>query len=436
MTSRRVATGVSAFAVSVLMASSAWAQRESGPYGALFGGKDQSVTQSLALNWSLYSGYDDTLLDQARALAFDPRYQVSGGFAGGQAGLGYSLRQGSTQFTLDTSTMVRRYSSTGDISTPTVNLSSGLVFGLGPRVTVHGDVGGSYASFYQFAPFELDTGAVPSFSLAAVSAQSIVVSSGGGISANLTQRISLVADVAWQDARFVSAEAGRVTSRRASFRLQEKLTRDLGWHAGYGYREGIFNSIPTAGAGAIVHDLDIGLDYAHALSVSRRTSITFGSGSSITEPQAGVKRYSVSGHATLSKDIGRTWSSSVSYARGTQMIQGFSDVVLSDSVNGTLGGLLLPRLQLSVGAGYSVGEFVVDPTAPRYGTETANGRLGLAISQSVMLTAEYVYYRYNVPPGAFAVPDAVAPRMARQSIIVGVNGRVPFLNERSHRDSR
>ena len=443
MNRRRVATGVCAFAACCAVSTNAWAQREAGPFAGLFGGdRDADARQALTLNWSGYGGYDDTVLDQSVQLAADPRFQTSGEYGGLSLGLGFARNAGGNRFNFEGATGVRAYGATRDISAPTYTMSTGFALAPARRTTIVGSVGASYSSFYQFAPFlAVDPGGsanVPTYGFAAADQESLATSATIGLSQQLSSRMSLSTNVGWNRTRLQSAavDAIRLEGRSASLAVRGNVSRDLGFRLGYGFQDGHFGELPAIQTVAEVHNLDVGLDYNRALSFSRRTTLAFGSGSSIVQSHDRVRHFVLNGQASLTHEIRRTWTASLAYVRGTQFVHGFNDVVISDGVTAGLGGLLSPRLQLSTSAGYSTGQVGLAADRPRYGSYTGSGRLTVALSRVLGMYAQYMYYHYDVPPTSSAF-GVLPPRLGRQALTLGLNGTLPFMKDtRFPRDSR
>ena len=79
-------------------------------------------------------------------------------------------------------------------------------------------------------------------------------------------------------------------------------------------------TLPTA-----IHDIDVGVDYARPLSLTRRTTLDFGTGSSVvTMPtldlgqEAGATETQVRfvGDVGVTHEMGRTWRLRLGYNRG------------------------------------------------------------------------------------------------------------------------
>ena len=133
------------------------------------------------------------------------------------------------------------------------------------------------------------------------------------------------------------------------------------------------------------HNLNIGVDYRKPLSRSRRTFLRFRTGSVIAEELetgavigeqvetgAGIgdpvegRRFEATGSASLVHQIGRTWSAQAQYRREVGYLEGFARPVLSDSANGTLGGLLTRRTDFYVNVNYISGASGLRSGSPRF----------------------------------------------------------------------
>ena len=111
-----------------------------------------------------------------------------------------------------------------------------------------------------------------------------------------------------------------------------------------------------------IHNIDIGIDYAKALSVSRRTHFSFTTGSALFYVNQGITNvsdrqlnFALLGTANLTHEMGRTWTSSIAYRRSLDFHEGFADPFLAQSVSADLRGLLSRRLSFASGAWYSSG---------------------------------------------------------------------------------
>src|SRR5207247_8172570 len=144
--------------------------------------------------------------------------------------------------------------------------------------------------------------------------------------------------------------------------------------------------------------LDLGIDYSRALSFSRHTKFSFGSGSSaLTEAQR--TRYVLTGSATLTREIGRTWNARLTARRGLQLLEGFSGPVLSDSVTATFGGAVSRRISFSSSAATSSGDLGVTGGNRHYSTVTGAAGVGVTLTRRLAFEGQYSYYRHRFADG-------------------------------------
>jgi hypothetical protein len=177
------------------------------------GGRGRDSEQTLALRWSGYAGYDDTVLDQAIPLTGDPRFQPSGRYGGALIGLGYARGAAGNRLSVDGFTDIRAYRATGDISAPTNMVSTALALSPTRRTTISGSFNASYSSFYQFAPFlgadVSGAGNAPTYEFAAVPQRSLSTAATIGLSQRLSSRTALSTNIGWNRTRFGGAGVGR-----------------------------------------------------------------------------------------------------------------------------------------------------------------------------------------------------------------------------------
>lgn len=172
-------------------------------------------------------------------------------------------------------------------------------------------------------------------------------------------------------------------------------------------------------------DIDIGLDYARPLSASRRTRLNFTSGSSLT-PQNGKTYYRVTGEASLTHEIGRTWNAAVRYRRELQYVELFPQPYFGDGVVISLRGQISRRLDFAASGGSSIGDFGLDTNGRGFHTYTGTMRINLSVTKHWALFSEGVYYRYGFAERPL---DATFPgRLERYTARVGLKLWFPILD--------
>jgi hypothetical protein len=418
----------------------AWAQRETGPYGNLFGGQPNGdVNQTLSLRWSAYGGQDDVIREQAQQLAAsDDRYRNNGDYGGLSGQVAYTRGAAENRFSVFGSTDARAYGALRDIPMPTFSTGTSFRVAAGKRTSLRGTFSGSLAPYAQFAPYitagSSSSEMVPfSYGFAVENRRSLGFGGDFGIVRQLSKRSTLGLDGVWQRGQFERGASSE--NRTARVMLTQAIANGFGVHGGYGYQDARFAFEDTPAA-TVLHNLDIGVDFNRALSVSRKTRVSFGTGSSIVRPAGGGSQYFLNGQATLEQGIGRTWTALAGYNRSSHFAQGFRDLLFLDAFSAGLGGQLATRVRVSSNASYSFGTVGLGAGAPSVGSYTGSARLGIALSRLVALTASYTYYAYDAPPTATTIPG-IAGQLNRQALMIGLSGWIPFINDvRPRRDSR
>jgi len=176
----------------------------------------------------------------------------------------------------------------------------------------------------------------------------------------------------------------------------------------------------TAAPAVKNQNVDVGIDYARPLSFSRRTTITFGSGTSIVTDQF-RSYYRVLADAGLTREIGRTWSLNGTYHRGVQYVEGLGGPVYADTVQMQVHGLVARRLDLGMTGGYSNGAIALSTVDSGYVTYTGAVTLRVALSRLVALDTQYAYYYYDFSSQATVLPG-IPGRLRRNSLRVGFSG--------------
>jgi hypothetical protein len=215
-----------------------------------------------------------------------------------------------------------------------------------------------------------------------------------------------------------TAFAGTATgfiAHAVGFRLTRQFSRHASLRAGYGYQFG--GGAVTPDGRAHAHNIDLGIDYGGALKFSKRTTVTFGSGSSVLTEATGPA-YRMSVDASLTRVIGQTGRAHVTYRRGVQVLEGFGGPVLFDAINAGLDGSLTRRLTFSSSVGVSSGA-VGSTGSHGFDAITGAAVLRLPLTRHAALEAQYFYYRQRVDALA-AVSPGLLSALNRQGLRVGV----------------
>lgn len=378
--------------------------------------------RSMMLTYSLFGAGAD---DPDTGAAIDPR-QASGMHTDSDAMLVYGLRDGHTSLQVSARSVLRYDASRRSLDTVrdqgAVELSTG-----GRRTRFHAGASASYSPLYQFgAASEAQASPLSETVLAHGDfANARLASRGSAANLDLTHAIGRRSTLSFscgiRHTAFNDADLNS-TGQEAGVRFTRGLTRRASLRLGYGYHAGrstLVQSAPTRG-----HDLDLGVDYSRALSFSRHTTLGFSSGSSaLTEAQR--TRYVITGSATITRAIGRSWSARVIARRGLQLLEGIAGPVLSDSVTTTLGGAVSRRVSFSSSAAVSSGDLGVRSGDRRYGSMSGAAGVGVAITRRLMFEGQYFYYRHRFGDGVRLAPG-LANNANRQGLRAGVTWRTPL----------
>jgi hypothetical protein len=209
---------------------------------------------------------------------------------------------------------------------------------------------------------------------------------------------------------------------------------------GYGYREATnegFSGLPgDTAVDREMHSVDAGVDYSRSftLTSSRRTSLSFSTGSSfftgsnISEDgfsDQSRTRFFVTGSATLLHEMGRTWRAAAVYSRSA----GFSDLVFepltSNSVSVSVSGLIGRRNEISARASTSSGTVGSGRPGSDFQGYVASAQWRRAINRYLAANASYLFYDHDF--GQSVVLPLGFPRETnRHGVRVGVTVFFPL----------
>jgi hypothetical protein len=400
------------------------------PFRGLFGGGGSGPDrgQTLDLNWSLLGAYDDNVTTDTNAPT-DPRYLVPGVYSALAANLEYGARGERVSFNARAGSGGRYYPDQDlqELSALDAHAGVGLSATLGRRVTLRAWQGFTYLPYYQFAFL---TGLVPSIPNLAPTDTGAVASSEAfdydghfQFEGRLGPRSFLTSEYSYRQTQFKDSDEG-FAWQLANARFRHNVTRDAALRLGYGYSESQ-NSLETTGPRIVNQIIDAGVDYGRALSFSRRTTLSFGTGSTLTADS--VDRYFLfTGNAALTREIGRTWGATASFDRAIQYLAGFSGPLLSNAAQVRVRGLLSRRLEVTGAGGYSFGSVGLSPTAPPYSTWTGHAGLRFALSRFLSLDTQYFYYRYGFAEGV-DLPFGLPSGLNRNGVRIGLTGWLPLV---------
>ena len=425
---------VVASTIPALAQTEAPARQYQGVFGRIT--ENPNSRQQMDLTVSLYGGYDDNVLADEGGVG-NPAFMRSGWLTGLSGDLSYARQLRRVSLGVRGGTYLRYMPAFKKFIS--VSQASGAIdfsASLSSSTRLHAAQSLAHRPYRHllffpgaFLPAETGEAALPDIDFVLSGRQVLASSTVVGLTHTLSRRssVSLTYGLHLTDSR------GRELDHRdqhAGVRYTRNVTKYLSLRLGYGYRHArhSFAARPTRS-----HDLDIGADYHRALSFSRNTSVSFGTGTSIlrserVEDGSGDQptRYLMRGAATLNHEIGRSWTAALGYYRGLQFIDGLAEPVLSDSVSARLGGYLGPRVGVFALAGYSRGEMGLRRAAPRYEAYMASAGVRVALNRHVGIYSQYAVYLSEFPEG-IRVPLGLSRQIERHGVRAGLTFWAPVL---------
>jgi hypothetical protein len=433
---RTFLTLVAMLAAAGLYAPAASAQGRPGrPYRGLFAGGVSETEQSLTVRGAFGGGYDDNILADGSGIGgggggFDPRIQRRGNLLMANGAVDYSLSRDTFGMFVSGATSSRYYPKTENPLASAHTGAAGMNWRMGRRTSLFAQGFAIYQPFTLSGVFPTALGADfgsfepiggPNLDLTATTDRYLLNSGAVNLRQTLTRRTSLFLSYskAYSDS---SAYQFSYSNDSAAGGYLFQVNNNLGLRFGYGYMEGRFQD----GSNRYTNqNFDVGVNYTKALSVSRRTTFSFGTGSTAIS-DGETTRFQAIGSARLNHEIGRTWHASVAYDRNVGFIESLRQPVFTDAVTSQLDGLISRRLEFTANAQASFGQLGMSSSAGS-GFTTYYGATGLqyALTRNISLSANYFYYRYDFD-SRLLLPQGVTQHVNRQSVRGSVNLWAPL----------
>jgi len=396
------------------------------PYRGLFGSGVGDAEQSLVGTANLGAGYDTNVLAAALGRQRLLRPGDAGGLVQGSAGLNYTLARERYQLGGSAGTSARYYPNLSNSAFRTHNGSMGGRMRLLDRPAVTADATVRYQPFtFLGALGDTDTGgvgesALPDAGVVPTMEHYLTYQGGLGLSQPLSRRVTFSSNYQY---RYADRRDRGFSTQGVGAQLRVALSGVANLMAGYRLNEGKYASGRTFRS----HSPIIGIDMAKALSLTRRTTASFGGGSSAIQSQ-GRSQIRATGNASLVHEIGRTWQVSSGYGRSFRFVETFDEPIFSDAVNVVLSGLVSRRVQASVTAGASKGQ--VGLTSQRSFTSiSSSAGMSVALSRHANLNLGYTQYRYTFDQDVL-LPEGVLNEFGRHSVNASVGFWVPLATQR------
>ncbi|MES1254511.1 MAG: hypothetical protein ABUS56_02810 [Acidobacteriota bacterium] len=322
---------------------------------------------------------------------------------------------------------------------PTYGATAGttLITTLTRKITFNASGSAGYASTYSFASFQpVNTfdAAAPTTTggaLAATTEPIITLRGSTGLTDRLTRTSTLSIQGDWTDSRLVNGGPGDLRTLGARAIYSQQVTRDLGFHAGYGRYVTDYSNAPSTTS----ENIDVGVDYNRGgtFALGRRTTVSFATSTSFVTIRDRVTgnsdtRFRVNGNAGINRRLGRTWVASGAYTRALGFLAGFTDPILSDAVTGSIGGQVTSRASWNSSAGWTRNQVGFN-NDQIFGGYSAITIFNVGLFRNLGMYAQYAYFGYRLPPDAAAAN--ILSTFSRQAASVGLNLWVPIINGRS-----
>ena len=413
------------------------------PYRGLFGGGQGNTEQLLQLTASTDGGYDTNVIAGSSAndsggsgVPGAAKEATKGPFGQFSVGLEYTLNRKRVGLAASATTAQRYYSSqasSGLLGTYFGGLSGWFQVAKKTRLSVTED--SSYQPFLSYAYFPVpnvmqgDEVTVPDVAPLFDLAVGHQTQTRNAVSTSLTQELTARSSLSFGGSYDVMRSSGNaidLTSYSADGRFSYQLAKGLGAHAGYRYQEGQYTgSVVAPEPTPTFHNIDVGVDYNRPLSFSRRTTLSFGTGSSAVQDYSGT-HYHLTGNANLHYELNRTWNASVGYTRDAQFLENVRQSVFADSLTAGLYGLFTRRFEFSATASASrgtVGTVGSDNFSSYFGTLS----MMTGLTRLIALHTSYSYFRSRFDR-TVDLPGVFQPNLARQTLQVGLSFQLPLIS--------
>jgi hypothetical protein len=335
------------------------------------------------------------------------------------AAMAYTRRAGRVTFGARGRSVVRRADTVETVTPLGQQGDIDFLFANG-RQTFHASQGISYSPYYDFgglrAPGETSIGesAASHGDFANRDLSAVTATTIAEWNHPISRRYVLSTRYYLRRTTFSESPEFDMTAQDAGIHLARQFTRSVAMRFGYTYR----TADPTVGQTIATrsHDIDLGVYYGRA--VAKGTTFTFSTGSSLT-PQDQQLFFNVTGNAGLTRQIGRTWSTHIGVNRSVQLLEGFTEPVISNALIANAAGQLGRRVGLSSTVAYSRGSVGLERDSSPYSNFTGGVGLSFALGRRAAIEAQYFYAGYLYNGDLALAPGLTSSEQRRQGVRVG-----------------
>jgi len=403
------------FAVLAAAPDSVWAQAQQGP-------NDRPLTVTA----STFAGYDSDLT----ATATGPGRGSGEGaaHAGARLSTAYSKDSEKLRFYSTGSSEVRYYRADSGFTTPLSSGAVGAAVPLGRRLWIGGSAQGSYYPRFQFSVLPMTTDVpvdvpLPTLDYSISSFDVVAYSGAANATYSLDSRSTLSVNYSRTQFRYLDRDY-RLNTQTVGAGYSRSLTRYATLRLGYTHQTGDY-LLDTALPGTTPRrptikrrTIDAGINYSRPLSLSRRTTVGFSTGSTALDRE-NQTFYTLTGGANLNHQLARTWNLGLAYARRVGLVGGFNEPIFSDSTSLSIGGLLGRRVTFGASSGYANGRVGFASRGRNYDSFQATARVEVPIARRWFLFTNYFYYQYKFDEQV-ALPAGLAPSVNRHGVRAGL----------------
>lgn len=437
-----------ALAVGVCASAQTFQPRQPRPEWGIFASGVSKTEQRLILTATFGGGYEDDLsaapppLDDG-TLPTSPYY--TGPFGSAGASLRYHVNKKKVQSDVGFGAYGRNYRDQTDHPFVSTYSADGTI---GAQVSKNGSLSSTFFAgqyIQNLSPFGYDTGGggwgtagVPGLPTSPGPFTTGDTYRGFGLSAsynhNVSEKISLYggysayANEAWS----TDVQSNLYGAQYVSGGMRYALGKGLSLRAGY---SSTFAGFASDAANYKSRTIDASLDYNKSLSLTRRGSLTFGTGVSGLFDQAGNIHYYLVGNANFSYELGRTWSAYASVNRFANFYQTLGQPTISDWFAGGVNGTIGRRIDVNAGVSYQDGA-AIGTNSQLYDATSAFASLRVGLNRVLAVNANYAYYRYGFTNDVLLLPPGFVRQTDRQTIQVSLVVWAPLMTKTPAAQSR
>jgi hypothetical protein len=410
------------------------------PYRGLFGSARGPVaSQTWDVTATIVEAFDQDILAEGGSLFGPVGDPVGGYFTMLTAGSKYQSVRGATQWSANVASTFAYYNDLGDVRSISHTGAVGFGGELGrTRVLVNQAL--AYSPSYLFGLFPSVEEPAPGLPIPGApdyqvdnEARSYSSSTMFSVSRPVTRRGRVTASAQYTYVDFQGAAVARrpdVTSYSAQAGFSRNMSRNAALRFGYVFRGGDIGG--GTGSESTSHGIDIGAQYSRPLSATRRAFFSFTLGSSALDAAgeaalAGQNRLlRTHGSMSAAYQFSSRWQARGNYRRELQYVPEFAEAVYTDGIGLALDGLLSSRFDFLATAGYATGASPFSRDAITLKSYTGDVRIRFALTRTLALYAEYLYYFYEYQART-PLTATVPPSLERNGVRVGLSTWVPLL---------